>query len=124
MHTASKWTVLDLFCGAGGLSLGLVQAGFSIALAVDNNKAALQTYAANLGNHIAQLDLSQAADLPKTTIVVGGPPCQGFSSAGSRQKQDQRNSLVGAFAQTVARLQPLAFVFENVEGFLTADGGD
>lgn len=124
MVAAPTFTVLDLFCGVGGLSLGLDRAGLRTMLAVDNNGVALQTYAANLGCHTAELDLSQEVTLPKTTVVVGGPPCQGFSSAGLRQRNDQRNSLVGCFAQTVAKLRPLAFVFENVEGFLTAEGGD
>jgi DNA (cytosine-5)-methyltransferase 1 len=53
-----------------------------------------------------------------------GPPCQGFSSAGLRQQNDHRNSLVGDFARIIVELRPLAFVFENVEGFLTAEGGD
>lgn len=117
-------TVVDLFCGAGGLSLGLARAGFKSILAVDTNQSALHTYASNLGNHIAQLDLSKHTDLPESTMIVGGPPCQGFSSAGLRQANDHRNNLVYCFAQIVATLRPLAFVFENVEGFLTAEGGD
>src|SRR5215216_2575461 len=124
MSTAPKFTVLDLFCGAGGLSLGLARTGLTTILAVDNNKAALQTYSANLGCHVAELDLAKEVTLPETTVVVGGPPCQGFSSAGLRQRNDHRNSLVGCFARTVAELRPLAFIFENVEGFLTAEGGN
>ncbi|MCG8346265.1 MAG: DNA cytosine methyltransferase [Chloroflexales bacterium] len=124
MATASICTVLDLFCGAGGLPLGLARAGLTTVLAVDNNITALQTYSANLGGPVAEHDLSKEVSLPKTTVVVGGPPCQGFSSAGLRQSNDHRNSLVGCFARTVAELQPFAFLFENVEGFLTAEGGD
>jgi DNA (cytosine-5)-methyltransferase 1 len=124
MITTSNFTVLDLFCGAGGLSLGLAKAGFTTILAVDNHKAAIQTYTANLGCHAVELDLAKQVTFPEVTLVVGGPPCQGFSSAGLRQKDDQRNSLVGCFARIVAELCPLAFVFENVEGFLTAEGGD
>jgi DNA (cytosine-5)-methyltransferase 1 len=124
MVAAPKFTVLDLFCGAGGLSLGLDRAGLTTILAVDNNKAALQTYSANLGCRAVKLDLSKEVTLPQTTVVVGGPPCQGFSSAGLRQRDDHRNSLVGCFARKVAELRPLAFFFENVEGFLTAEGGD
>jgi DNA (cytosine-5)-methyltransferase 1 len=93
-------------------------------LAVDNNKVALQTYSANLGSQVAELDLSKEVTLPETTVVVGGPPCQGFSSAGLRQRNDHRNSLVGCFAGIVAELRPAAFIFENVEGFLTAESGD
>ena len=124
MSTGKEHTVIDLFCGAGGLSLGLTRAGFTPILAIDRNKSALQTYAQNLGNHIIQIDLSDKVSLPKSTMIVGGPPCQGFSSAGLRQLHDQRNNLVYCFAQIVATLRPLAFIFENVEGFLTAEGGD
>lgn len=124
MSIATKFTVLDLFCGAGGLSLGLMRAGLTPILAIDTNKAALQTYSAHLGSHAAERDLSKDVTLPEATVVVGGPPCQGFSSAGLRQKNDHRNSLVGCFARLVAALRPQAFVFENVEGFLTAEAGD
>jgi DNA (cytosine-5)-methyltransferase 1 len=116
-------TVVDLFCGAGGLSLGFVQAGYEVVLAVDNNNVALKTYAANLGTHSINLDLSAEIDWPSPTVVVGGPPCQGFSSAGLRKAKDYRNSLVSCFAQHVIKLRPTAFVFENVEGFLTAEQG-
>ena len=124
MNTKKEQTVIDLFCGAGGLSLGLTRAGFTPILALDKNRSALQTYAHNLGDHIAQIDLSDSASLPQSTMIVGGPPCQGFSSAGMRQRNDQRNNLVYCFAQIVATLRPFAFIFENVEGFLTAEGGD
>jgi DNA (cytosine-5)-methyltransferase 1 len=117
------FTVLDLFCGAGGLSLGFQQAGFTVVSAVDHNKAALETYERNVGAHVAEVDLSYNALLPPATVVIGGPPCQGFSSAGLRRADDHRNSLVSCFAQLVARLRPKAFVFENVEGFLTAESG-
>lgn len=124
MGAENENTVIDLFCGAGGLSLGLARAGFTSILSVDTNKAALQTYTHNLGDHAVRLDLSNRVSFPKATIIAGGPPCQGFSSAGLRQLNDQRNSLVSCFAQIVATLRPLAFIFENVEGFLTAENGD
>lgn len=117
-------TVLDLFCGAGGLSLGFKWAGYELVLAVDNNEAALQTYAANLGSHCKALDLSNPdVHLPSTSIIIGGPPCQGFSSAGARRDGDNRNSLVACYAGIIVRLRPRAFIFENVEGFLTAENG-
>lgn len=116
-------TVIDLFCGAGGMSRGFTDAGFDVVLAADNNEAALATYAANFSHRLAKLDLSSAPELPTASVIVGGPPCQGFSSAGARRKGDRRNSLVGIFARIVARQRPSAFVFENVEGFLTGEGG-
>ncbi len=121
--SANGFTVLDLFCGAGGLSFGFQRAGFKINLAVDNNKAALQTYERNVGSHICRMELSVNSDLPGATVIIGGPPCQGFSSAGLRRADDHRNSLVSCFSQLVAKLMPAAFVFENVEGFLTAENG-
>jgi DNA (cytosine-5)-methyltransferase 1 len=124
MSTGKELTVVDLFCGAGGLSLGLVRARFTPVLAADLNLSAVQTYTHNLGSHAIQIDLSTTVNLPKAAVFVGGPPCQGFSSAGLRQRNDQRNNFVRAFAEIVAVQRPLAFVFENVEGFLTAEGGD
>ena len=117
-------TVLDLFCGAGGLALGLSRAGFVVRQAADFNRAAVATYRANFGEHVAQVDLSDPnIQLPSTDIITGGPPCQGFSSAGLRREGDPRNSLIAAYAAHIVRLRPRAFLFENVEGFLTAENG-
>lgn len=116
-------TVVDLFCGAGGLSLGLVQSGLKPVHALDHFPAAIKTYSANIGNHAVCEEISEATDLPDATVYVGGPPCQGFSSAGMRRKGDARNSLVRVFATLIAAHRPQAFVFENVEGFLTTEGG-
>jgi DNA (cytosine-5)-methyltransferase 1 len=121
MH--SPFSVADLFCGAGGLSLGFRAAGFNVVWAADNNDAAVRTYRANLGDHVVCQSITVDTDPPEVAVIVGGPPCQGFSSAGMRRPGDTRNTLVTCFAQIVARKRPLAFVFENVEGFLTAEGG-
>jgi DNA (cytosine-5)-methyltransferase 1 len=120
---ASRWTVVDLFCGAGGLAKGLLDAGFEIACGIDNDEAAVGTHRANLGNHAICRDITEDTELPQVAVIAGGPPCQGFSSAGLRRAGDNRNTLVTCFAQLVARHRPLAFIFENVEGFLTAEGG-
>ena len=106
------------------MGLGFTQAGFKISCAVDNYGAAVETYRANLGDHVQALDLAETTALPKTAIIIGGPPCQGFSSAGVRRVGDVRNSLVSQFANLIVRNRPLAFVFENVEGFLTAEHGE
>ncbi len=116
-------SVVDLFCGAGGLSVGLRAAGFNVVWAADNNEAAVRTYRANLGEHVMCQSIAVNTDPPEAAVIAGGPPCQGFSSAGMRRPGDKRNTLVTCFAQIVARKRPLAFVFENVEGFLTAEGG-
>ena len=119
----SQPTVIDLFCGAGGLSLGFQRAGFRSLLALDNNEAATRTYGRQFGDHVLCRPVTADIELPSATAIIGGPPCQGFSSAGMRRSGDERNSLVCCFAEIVARQLPLAFVFENVEGFLTAEGG-
>ncbi len=115
--------VIDLFAGAGGLSLGFMQAGFTPIAAIDNWRPAVETYRGNIGEHVALASFDEGLALPESTVVVGGPPCQGFSSAGLRRSVDGRNALVGGFARLVARLRPESFVFENVEGFLTGGGG-
>ena len=115
--------VVDLFCGAGGMSLGFALAGARVTEAFDSWKPAVETYRANLGNHATLAQISEETSIPSAHIIVGGPPCQGFSSAGARRNGDQRNNLVRVFARLVARHRPRAFVFENVEGFVTNDGG-
>jgi DNA (cytosine-5)-methyltransferase 1 len=92
-------TVLDLFCGAGGLSLGFTKAGFKVICAIDNCESALETYEKNFDQHALSLDLSREPDLQSATVVIGGPPCQGFSSAGMRRPNDSRNSLISSFAR-------------------------
>lgn len=116
-------TVVDLFCGCGGLTLGLVAAGFRSTLAIDRWPAALETFRQNIGDHVRQSDLASGPRLPECDVIVGGPPCQGFSSAGLREDGDSRNSLVRDFASIIAECKPKAFIFENVEGFLTAGNG-
>lgn len=116
-------TVADLFCGGGGLSLGLRDAGLSPTCAVDCWAPAVATYRTNLGNHVLAEAVDERTALPDVDVIAGGPPCQGFSSAGRRVADDKRNSLVRAFATVIARHRPRAFIFENVEGFLTTGRG-
>ena len=115
--------IVDLFCGAGGLSLGFQEAGFQPCLSIDHDEAAVKTYRRNIGVHVERAEIEENIDLPNADVIAGGPPCQGFSSAGPRRVGDHRNSLVGSFAEIIAKHRPRAFVFENVEGFLTAEGG-
>lgn len=117
------FTFIDLFCGAGGCSLGFIEAGFEGVFAADHDKNAVQTYQLNLGDHVQCIDITDQISLPYADVIVGGPPCQGFSSAGLRRLHDHRNALIRVFAQLVARIKPKAFVFENVEGFLTIENG-
>ncbi|MGH7136740.1 MAG: DNA cytosine methyltransferase, partial [Pirellulales bacterium] len=105
------------------MSLGFERAGFGLVQAVDCWAPAVETYRKNLGEHAHQRRIAADIDIPEATVIVGGPPCQGFSSAGRRTDDDERNSLVAVFAKIIARLRPAAFVFENVEGFLTGARG-
>ena len=78
-------TVADLFCGAGGLGLGFRAQGFSIVWAADAFSPAVATYRRNIGDHVDEVKLDWTTVLPPCDIIIGGPPCQGFSSAGLRK---------------------------------------
>ena len=123
---------VDLFSGAGGLALGLQAAGAQVHLGSDFWEPAANTYRANFPDHpFMQCDARELTELHVTEtgvttgpwIMAGGPPCQGFSSAGVRKGGDPRNTLVGRYAEYAASLLPDVVLFENVEGFLTAEGG-
>lgn len=105
------------------MTLGLIAAGYESVQAYDNWPAAVATFRRNLGHHVGEFDLAESPTLPRCDVIVGGPPCQGFSSAGRRNADDERNSLVRAFASIIADQRPKAFIFENVEGFLTTGRG-
>lgn len=130
---SERLSSVDLFSGAGGLMLGLQLAGFDTLMANDNWPPAIDTLKHNFdGAKVSPDDIRElsAADVLARTdgvtplLIAGGPPCQGFTSAGARRASDQRNTLVGEFARMVAELQPKWFLFENVEGFLTMSEGD
>lgn len=127
---------MDLFCGAGGMSLGLKRAGFQVALALDNDIHVEKTYARN-NKHTTylSLDLSETSahdvlrkgglDHGDIDLVVGCPPCKGFSSANHnrRNANDPRNKLVDDFFGLVLDIKPRAFFMENVMGMLWYNGG-
>jgi len=123
LSTASP-TFVEFFSGAGGLSLGLKQAGWVPLLALDNWADAVSTYGANFsGSSVVQSDLSELNDRKLRSLVedrpdwvVGGPPCQGFSTVGRRERTDPRNALVQEFARAVRLLEPAGFLMENVLG--------
>jgi DNA (cytosine-5)-methyltransferase 1 len=122
--TVASPTFVDLFAGAGGLSLGLQQAGWTCKLAVDDWSDAVETYRANIGGHpavlhdVRRLTGSRLAALleDRPTWVVGGPPCQGWSTVGKRLWDDDRNDLFTAFMRVVHVLRPDHFLIENVLG--------
>jgi DNA (cytosine-5)-methyltransferase 1 len=118
-----RLTVADLFCGAGGVAIGLRAVGFEVRWAADSASAAVATYRKNVGDHVEETELNALSEIPPVDVIAGGPPCQGFSSAGMRRDGDSRNGLVKVFADLVVRVRPKAFIFENVEGFLTGENG-
>lgn len=124
--------IIDLFCGIGGLSLGFEQAGFEVVSAIDVWSDAIKTYNHNrtekVGRVMSVSDFNETI-LPSLinkehiTGVIGGPPCQGFSTVGKREIDDPRNQLYLDFYRTVAISQPDFFVIENVKGMLTLNKG-
>lgn len=113
--------VIDLFCGGGGLSLGFANAGYDIVAAADNWAPALEFYKANIHGHpLIEMDLSKTDETVSKLskydfdIIVGGPPCQDFSSAGKRDESLGRANLTISFANIIARTTPHYFVMENV----------
>ncbi|HEX3827273.1 MAG TPA: DNA cytosine methyltransferase [Sporichthyaceae bacterium] len=112
--------MIDLFAGCGGMTIGFVRAGFRPLLAVEWNLHAAATYAANFGQaHTFQGDIASLADghIPRADVVVGGPPCQGFSNLGSKDADDPRNRLWKQFLRIVSIARPAVFVIENVDRF-------
>jgi DNA (cytosine-5)-methyltransferase 1 len=109
--------VVSLYSGAGGLDLGFVKAGFEVTWANDNDPWACKTYARHLGHHIVCGDVLTTAppgDL-KPQLLIGGPPCQGFSVIGKMRKDDPRSRHVFHFIETAERLGVRGFVLENVK---------
>lgn len=136
--------IVDLFCGCGGLSEGFQQAGFRPVVGLDVNKPMIQTFAVNHPGAraiVGDINAISAGDLVGGTasaggepgqevgenhqvhVVVGGPPCQGFSTVGDRFAADPRNRLFYQFLRVVSALTPTAVLMENVPGLLSMKGG-
>lgn len=127
-----QYTVLDLFCGCGGLSLGFEEAGYNILLGIDVWQDALKTYKYNHRNSstlcadlstLSVEDVDKAIESKHVDVIIGGPPCQGFSVAGKRIVEDERNKLYMSFVRLVEHFKPKAFVLENVPNILSMGGG-
>jgi len=115
--------VLDLFAGAGGLSLGFHRSSdrYVTIGAVEHDLAAAATYAQNFGDVVYAGPIEEwlaREPTPKADVVIGGPPCQGFSLIGKRNPDDLRNTLWRLYVEAVRRAQPRGFVLENVPAFL------
>lgn len=135
---------IDLFCGAGGCSEGLLQSGFHILFSSDISDMVKLTYTNrhkqlgliqgkntwferkdikelkgdDIKNSISNLEIFQNKDLPEIDLIIGGPSCQGFSRAGRRDKSDPRNMLFGEYVRVISEIRPKYIVLENVEGFM------
>ena len=129
-----KYNVIDLFCGCGGFSKGFEQAGFNVRFGIDLWNDAIITYKHNFPNAVALNkditsvsgnDILKATNLLKQEIdvIIGGPPCQGFSVSGKRLIDDERNVLYKSFVSIVAEIQPKVFVMENVPGLINLFNG-
>lgn len=116
-------TVMDLFAGAGGFTKGFSQAGFVPVFAVEIDKYAAETYKANFGAHCHTEDINKVKTFPKVDVIIGGPPCQGFSNLGSRIPNDPRNQLWRHYIRAVKESHPLIFVVENVPPLLSSEEG-
>lgn len=129
----NQLTCIDLFSGAGGLSKGFLDAGFKIVVGVDNDDAALKTFAFNHKGAVAMnADLSKQETFDKIKAAVGddsidviiaGPPCQGFSLTGPRNFDDPRNKLYLSVIEMVHQFMPKGFIVENVPGMATMYDG-
>ncbi len=130
----AKPTVIDLFCGCGGLSYGFMEQGYDVVLGIDNWKEALDTFALNhkgAKTHLADLAQIHPSDIATEyglrpgdiDLIIGGPPCQGFSIAGKRDVTDPRNTLFTSFVAFVDFFRPKAFVLENVPNLVSMAAG-
>lgn len=128
--------LVDLFAGAGGLSLGFHWAGWHSVVASDIDDHAMATFARNIHPNVligdirapeirsGIIDLASSASKQFPRVLVGGPPCQGFSTAGNRRsRDDDRNHLFKDYCALVDAVKPDAFLFENVTGLLNMEGG-
>lgn len=125
----NKPTIIDLFCGAGGLSFGFSQAGYEVIAGFDCCSDSISTFEKNHAGSSGNLcDLSRSiANLKQykgVDIVVGGPPCQGFSISGKRDPEDERNLLYKAYIKTLKVIKPKIFLMENVPNLASMDSGN
>ncbi|WP_300347706.1 DNA cytosine methyltransferase [Clostridium sp.] len=120
-----KYRLLDLFCGAGGLSLGFEEQNFEVVKAIDFSKYAIETYNCNRKDKVAMIkDIKEIDEMFLNKLgdidgIIGGPPCQGFSTAGQRIIDDERNELYREYFKILELKKPKFFLIENVTGILT-----
>jgi DNA (cytosine-5)-methyltransferase 1 len=121
-------TIVSLFSGCGGLDFGFEEAGFECVLALDNMPEAAETYKANFPNTpflvkdirlLTKRKINKLIGDKTIDVIVGGPPCQGFSNMGNKNSADPRNYLFEEYARIVDAIRPKCFLFENVKGLFT-----
>ncbi len=120
-HVTECPTLIDLFAGCGGMTQGFVDQGYLPIQAVEWDLHAAATYAANFGEeHMFWGDIAEwgTDDIPQVDVVIGGPPCQGFSNLGSKDVNDPRNKLWKEYLRVVKAARPKVFVLENVQRFM------
>jgi DNA (cytosine-5)-methyltransferase 1 len=131
-NSLPNFSSIDLFCGSGGLSLGLEMAGFRTLLGIDFDPYAIETFSKNRPEATAVRDdirsvraedILRHAGNRKIDLIAGGPSCQGFSTHGKRQSEDPRNFLFKEFFRVVGAVKPPFVMLENVKGLLTYDQG-
>ena len=112
-----KLKVCSLFSGCGGLDLGFLLAGFELVFAIDSYSRACESYKLNLGLPIVQKNVQDLSyeDIPDCDLIMGGFPCQGFSTAGWFKKEDMRNELYVEMLKIIQAKQPTFFLAENVK---------
>lgn len=128
----NKPTVIDLFCGCGGLSYGFIEAGYDVLLGIDHWKDAIITFenthknskgiVADLFNETPE-EICKKTEIKNVDVIIGGPPCQGFSIAGKRIVDDERNQLYKSFVNFVKFYQPKVFLMENVPNIISMGKG-
>lgn len=120
-YNASRPTAVELFAGAGLFSYAFQREGFRVQRAIEMDKTAAATYANNVGSHIECMDVRKCDPSGACDVLLAGPPCQGFSTLGSRNPGDQRNQLSFEVVRWAKAMRPKVVVIENVAAFLGSD---
>jgi DNA (cytosine-5)-methyltransferase 1 len=118
---ANSFELIDLFAGAGGMTLGFHMAGFRSVFAVEHDSATAKSYQANFGAYVYPGPIEDVRDYPGADVIIGGPPCQGFSPLGRDRDDHSRavlNDLWREYLRAVKQVRPRAFAIENVPQFL------